>query len=448
MRLALADSGDSVEDANFVVSVADAGILRLFTFVEWVKEMLREDEAQLRGSEENTFHDKVFDAEMNQLMRQTETNFEKMLFREGLRTGFFEMQGVRDKYRELCGSAGMSKRLVRKFIEWQAVALSPVCPHVSDYIWRKLLGNSQSVFQAGWPQIPVAQSDEATFIKSSEYLMEAARDFRLKLKSSSQPAKAKKGQGAPTPAAKPTHATLYVAKTYPPWQSAVLSTLKSMYEACSEGAPDNKQISVELGKNADLKKFMKKVMPFVAFTKERIGAVGMSALDLTLDFDELRVLEDNIDYLINTLALEGVDVKYSSEAAEKVQEECRPGNPFIVFRTEPSVSVKLVNNQPHTGLFGVPNFPVMEGDTVASLAKRLHRMERNVKDHERVSIFRYSDPVMGPRKIPSLTAPLEGKTEVSKSKDKFRIDLASNKVSVELPDGKVTDIGEVLVYRI
>ena len=110
MRLALADSGDSVEDANFVVSVADAGILRLFTFVEWVKEMLKEDEAQLRGSEENTFHDKVFDAEMNQLMRQTETNFEKMLFREGLRTGFFEMQGSRDKYRELSASSGGMSR--------------------------------------------------------------------------------------------------------------------------------------------------------------------------------------------------------------------------------------------------------------------------------------------------------------------------------------------------
>ena len=112
------------------------------------------------------------------------------------------------------------------------------------------------------------------------------------------------------------------------------------------------------------------------------------------------------------------------------------------------MSVKLVNNQPHTGLFGIPSFPVMEGDTVATLAKRLHRMERNVKDHERVSIFRYTDPVMGPRKIPSLTAPLEGKTEVSKSQDKFKIDLTSNKVSVELPDGKLTDIGDVLVYRI
>jgi leucyl-tRNA synthetase len=40
MRLALADAGDSIEDANFVTSSADAGILRLYTFIEWVKEVL------------------------------------------------------------------------------------------------------------------------------------------------------------------------------------------------------------------------------------------------------------------------------------------------------------------------------------------------------------------------------------------------------------------------
>lgn len=40
MRLCLADSGDTIEDANFVESNADAGILRLYTFIEWVKEVL------------------------------------------------------------------------------------------------------------------------------------------------------------------------------------------------------------------------------------------------------------------------------------------------------------------------------------------------------------------------------------------------------------------------
>ncbi len=54
MRLALADAGDGIEDANFVVNVAEAGILRLYTFIEWVKEMLGEN-ANLRTGTLFTF---------------------------------------------------------------------------------------------------------------------------------------------------------------------------------------------------------------------------------------------------------------------------------------------------------------------------------------------------------------------------------------------------------
>lgn len=50
---------------------------------------------------------------MNLKLQETDDNFNKMLFKEGLRTGFFEMQAVRDKYRELClVSGGMHCLLV------------------------------------------------------------------------------------------------------------------------------------------------------------------------------------------------------------------------------------------------------------------------------------------------------------------------------------------------
>ncbi|RXM91001.1 Leucine--tRNA ligase, cytoplasmic [Acipenser ruthenus] len=59
MRLALADAGDTVEDANFVEAMADAGILRLYTWVEWVKEMIANQDS-LRSGPANTFNDRVF----------------------------------------------------------------------------------------------------------------------------------------------------------------------------------------------------------------------------------------------------------------------------------------------------------------------------------------------------------------------------------------------------
>ena len=114
--------------------------------------------------------------------------------------------------------------------------------------------------------------------------------------------------------------------------------LKSMYEEAGPNGPppDNKVVSqklkVKFESSPELKKWMKKVMPFVAWTKDRVSAQGLSALDLTSEFDEKQVLEDNINYLIGTLQLDGLDVKFSTEANEKTQEECRPSDPFIVFR--------------------------------------------------------------------------------------------------------------------
>ena len=188
---------------------------------------------------------------------------------------------------------------------------------------------------------------------------------------------------------------------------------------------------------------MKKVMPFVQFTKERISASGsLGVLELTLDYDEKSVLTDNMEYLLNNLQLEGMDLKFSEEAdTEKTQEECRPGVPYVTFRRDPSVQMTLTNNQPHSGLFGI-SFPILQGDTVDKIAKRLARTEKNVKDPRKVKLYRFTDPVLGPRKTPSIEKPLEGKEEI-KAGEVFKIDLDKQVVAL----GNL-ELGESLIYRI
>jgi leucyl-tRNA synthetase len=148
-RLCLADSGDSVEDANFVESTADAGILRLYTFIEWVKEMIN-SKMLFRTGKKDSFYDRVFISETNFLIKETDENFNKMLFKEALRTGLFEFQKARDTYRELCGGNQMHVDLVFEFIERQALLMAPICPHIAEHIWE-LLGKKESILNARWP---------------------------------------------------------------------------------------------------------------------------------------------------------------------------------------------------------------------------------------------------------------------------------------------------------
>ncbi|XP_062826472.1 leucine--tRNA ligase, cytoplasmic isoform X3 [Anolis carolinensis] len=351
MRLALADAGDTVEDANFMETMADAGILRLYTWVEWVKEMLANWDS-LRSGPADTFNDRVFFSEINAGIMKTEQNYEKMMFKEALKTGFFEFQAAKDKYRELA-IEGMHRDLVLQFIESQTLLLAPVCPHMCEHVWA-LLGKT-----------------------SGGHL------------------------------------------------------------------PDNKIISSELNSLPELKKYMKRVMPFVAMIKENLEKKGPRVLDLELEFDERAVLRENIVYLTNSLELEHIELKFASEGDEKIKEDCCPGKPFCTFRVEPGVSVFLVNPQPANGHFST-KIEVRQGDGRDAIIRRLMKMDRGIKDLSKVRLMRFDDPLLGPRRVPVL-----GKEDAEKSpildQAVFHIDLAEKRVRL-IENGRTTDIGDTLVY--
>lgn len=434
MRMALADAGDTVEDANFVETMADAGILRLFTWAEWVKEMIANRDS-LRTGPADTFNDRVFSSEMNAAITRTEQHYERMMYKEALKSGFFEFQASKDKYRELA-MEGMHCDLVFLFIERQTLLLAPICPHLCEYTWG-LLGK-ESLMKASWP--PAGPVDEL-LLCSSQYLMETAHDLRLRLKAYLQPPKNKKGDSKPP--AKPSHCNIYVAKTYPPWQHSALSLLGKHYKANKGVLPDNKVIAGELGALPELKKHMKRAMPFVAMIKENLEKNGPKVLDLELEFDERAVLLENIVYLTNSLELDQIDVLFASDADDKVKEDCCPGKPFSVFRSEPGVSVSLVNPQPSNGLFST-RVDIRHGDSGDSVIRRLAKVNRAIKDPSRVKLMRFEDPVHGPRRVPVLGKEEQGKLPIPDTSI-FSVSLEERTVRVA-HNGLSVDVGDTLVY--
>lgn len=74
-RIAFADAGDSIEDANFEETVANSNILRLFTLKEWIEEIVRDE--TLRTGPADAFSDKLFENELNSLVRETQKHYQE-----------------------------------------------------------------------------------------------------------------------------------------------------------------------------------------------------------------------------------------------------------------------------------------------------------------------------------------------------------------------------------
>jgi leucyl-tRNA synthetase len=76
-RLALAEAGDGIEDANLEETVANSAILRLYELRKWSKDALEED--NLRTGEPS-FFDKLFDNDLRGLVIETKKSYEGYVY--------------------------------------------------------------------------------------------------------------------------------------------------------------------------------------------------------------------------------------------------------------------------------------------------------------------------------------------------------------------------------
>lgn len=63
--------------------------------------------------------------------------------------------------------------------------------------------------------------------------METAHSFRLQQKNILNVGAKKKQQAISKDVEKPTKAVAWVAKTFPPWQTTILETMKQLYTVCT-----------------------------------------------------------------------------------------------------------------------------------------------------------------------------------------------------------------------
>jgi leucyl-tRNA synthetase len=300
-RIAFADAGDSIEDANFEESVANSNILRLYTLKEWIEDIAKDE--TLRTGPADAFADKLFNNELSALVRETQKHYQDTNFKLALKSGLYDFTSARDSYREAATAAGvgMHRDTILRYIELQVLMLAPIIPHWAEYIWLEVLKKSESIHFAQFPTVPEPSHEltaAQTYVRATtSNIMGSEANFAKKLS---------KGKAATFDPRKPKKLTIYVAKKFPAWQEKYIDLVRESFDSLSISFND-KELSSKIGKLGE----MKKAMPFVQTLKRRLvngREAPENVFERKLPFDEFAVLSEMVVGLKRTGGFREIDV--------------------------------------------------------------------------------------------------------------------------------------------
>jgi leucyl-tRNA synthetase len=327
-RIALADAGDGVADANFEEDVADTNILRLFNLREWCEEQVK-DQDNLRTGEKNDYLDALFENEMNSIVQEAREHYEATNYKLALRSALYDFTSARDFYREASVTAGikMHKGLVFQYIELQALLLTVIAPHWSEYIWLEVLNKPSTIQNALYPVVP---APIPALTAAREYIRVTASNI-TSAEALAQKKKAK-GKDIGYDLKKPKKLTIFAAAKFPAWQEKYIDLIREDWDPKTKSI-DDKELKGKIAKMGE----MKKAMPFVQGLKTRLigGEKPETVFDRKLAFDEVATLEKMTAGLKKAAGLSVVDIVKVDEGKSKglppQAESAVPGVPTFMF---------------------------------------------------------------------------------------------------------------------
>ena len=367
-RVALADAGDGIEDANFEEPVANANILKLYELRKWCEEMIRDaiivedgtkykatitterikniDIVQRKSGSPRVLLDDLFDNELNSLVTEARKHYKTTMYKAALKAAYYDFTAARDFYREATKAAGlgMHEDLAKRYIELQALLITPIAPHWAEYIWLEVLKKPETVQNALYPEVPATDAGLTAareFVRSTQSNITSAEGQAVK--------RLAKGKAALFDPKKDKKITVYSAKAWPEWQKKYIDILRSEYPKL-----DIKALSKKAGPES------KKAMPFINGLKRRLdnGESADVVLNRQLAFDELVTLRAMVPGLKQSIqkcvAVEIVAVEEGGKSGLVINEDGSEGErkedlpPYAASAEpgSPSFSFENVENLP------------------------------------------------------------------------------------------------------
>lgn len=278
-RFALADAGDTLEDANFDRAVANQAISYLFTEEEFIKSIITDKNNGKLRTGEYTFMDRTLNNELDYLIDATLIDYEKLCYRDGLHHGWFDMIIARDLYRDWSKRCNipMHQDVIIRFIEAICIMISPICPHWSEVIWE-FLGYTESMTRiAVWPKF-------VTFDRLIRKQYIFFRDFLKNIRTALLKSSTTTGTRG---------VNVYISSSFDDKKVLVLQFLHSVYDAENNSFPSDllKSMKSFIEDNPELKKLTKVMMQFGAFMRDEALDRGVDALATEMVFDQFAIIQ-------------------------------------------------------------------------------------------------------------------------------------------------------------
>ncbi|XP_071703919.1 leucine--tRNA ligase, cytoplasmic-like [Rutidosis leptorrhynchoides] len=346
VRFALADAGDGLDDANFAVDTANAAIIKLTNELWWMEEV-KANESTFREGPPSSYADRVFENEMNYAVKITDENYKDFMFRRALKTGFYDLQTARNEYKSRCGSSGMNRDLVWRFMVVQTQLIAPICPHYAEHVWRDVLNKEGFVIKARWPE---AENPDLTLLKADRYLQDLIKNSRNKfLTRKASGGSKKKNKETMIQQSEKTITSgliIYVNEEYDGWRKECLNIIRDKFDSQTRTFVDDHEILQALHKSevgqGQIENFKEECMKFLKAKKPDVMNFGVQALDVRLPFGEIEVLEENVELIKRQIGdLEHVEIVSVTDPDAVIKAGCHafllkkdpplPGSPTPIF---------------------------------------------------------------------------------------------------------------------
>ncbi len=152
VRLTLADSGDNMDDANYLTANAgDHSTLKLYSWIESVEKYIQSKEL---ANSTLTQLDKMFQSIFANLINQIVSHYNSNNYRNIVRDAFHNYNGLREKYRIYCKYLDQAQNwsIIVESIKTQTLLLYPIIPHITTHVWNNILKETVNIFDTNISQ--------------------------------------------------------------------------------------------------------------------------------------------------------------------------------------------------------------------------------------------------------------------------------------------------------